>query len=322
MTVAQRQHRFRVAFAFALVYVFWGSTYLGIRIAVEHIGPELMTGIRFLIAGVVMLAACALTGRRIAISGRDLVRQGIIGVLLLSISNVVLSWSEQYVRTGLASLIVASIPIWFLVLDTWVLRGDRLSRRGMIGLALGVVGLVVLLWPRLTAAPAANNHIELLASLALVGASFVWAAGSVLSRRWQGGVDAFAATGWQMTIAGAVNLGMAFLLGEPARSTWAWQSVTAVAYLVVFGSWVGYSAYIWLLANVPTSKVGTYAYVNPVIAVFLGWLFLKERVDGYILAGTAIIIVAVALATSAKIKPRGAVEEKEPVLPACEQLGD
>src|SRR5215470_7745803 len=122
MTASQRHHRWMVVLAFGLVYVFWGSTYLGIRIAIEHIGPELMTGVRFPIAGIIMLAACALTGRRVAITGRDFVRQGIIGVLLLSVSNVVLAWAEQYMRTGLASLLVASIPIWFLVLDTWVFR--------------------------------------------------------------------------------------------------------------------------------------------------------------------------------------------------------
>ena len=307
--------------AFALVYVFWGSTYLGIRIAVEHVPPELMTGARFLVAGIGMLLACVLTGRRIAITGRDLWRQAIIGLLLLSISNVGLSWAEQYVRTGLASLIIASVPIWFLVLDTWVLRGDHVTPRGLLGLALGVAGIVVLIWPRLWSSSGHGNRMELLGSVVLVGSSLVWAIGSVLSRRWQGKVDAFAATGWQMSIAGTVNLGMAFLLGEPARATWTWSSVAAIVYLIVFGSWVGYSAYIWLLHNVPTSKVGTYAYVNPVIAVFLGWLFLNEKVDGYIVAGTVIIIAAVALATTAKVKPRGEPEH-EPELPACEAGAD
>src|ERR1700739_4290382 len=120
MTAAEH-HRFRVAAAFGLVYVFWGSTYLGIRIAIEHIPPELMTGVRFPIAGIIMLAAAVLSGRRIGMSGRDFIQQGIIGVLLLSVSNVVLSWAELYVRTGVASLIVASVPIWFLVIDTWLL---------------------------------------------------------------------------------------------------------------------------------------------------------------------------------------------------------
>ncbi len=321
MTAAERRHRFRVAFAFGLVYVFWGSTYLGIRIAVEHFGPMLLTGIRFLIAGVVMLAVCALTGRGIRVTRGQLIRHGVVGILLLSIANAVLSWAEQYVRTGLASLIVSSVPIWFLVIDTWVLRGDRLSRRGLFGLGLGIVGIIVLLWPKLFASNA-HGQMELFASVCLIGSSLVWSVGSVLSRRWQGGVDPFSATGWQMTVAGALNLIIGLLLGEAAHADLAWQGLAAIAYLVVFGSWVGYSAYIWLLNHVPTSKVGTYAYVNPVIAVFLGWLFLGERVDRYILAGTAIIIVAVALATSAKIKPRAGAVEKQAELPACEQGAD
>jgi drug/metabolite transporter (DMT)-like permease len=320
MTVAERQFRFRVALAFGLVYVFWGSTYLGIRIAVEHIGPELMTGVRFPVAGMIMLAACALAGRRVAISGRELLRQGIIGALLLSVSNVTLAWAEQYIRTGLASLLVASIPVWFLVLDTWILRGERLSARGLVGLALGLVGTVVLLWPKLVA-PTGGRRMELFASVCLICSSFVWAVGSVLSRRWQGRMDAFTATGWQMSIGGFLNLGIAFLVGEPAKAQWTMRGLGAIAYLVVFGSLVGYTAYIWLLKNVPTSKVGTYAYVNPVIAVFLGWYFLGERVDGYIAAGTAIIIVAVALATSAKVKPKVGAEH-EPELPACEAGAD
>jgi len=320
MTASDRQFRFRVALAFGLVYVFWGSTYLGIRIAVEHIGPELMTGVRFPVAGIIMLAACALAGRRIAISGREFLRQGIIGVLLLSVSNVTLAWAEQYIRSGLASLIVASIPVWFLVLDTWILRGERLSARGLVGLALGALGTLVLLWPKLVA-PTGGRRMELFASVCLIASSFVWAVGSVLSRRWQGGIDAFTATGWQMSIGGFLNLGIAFLLGEPAKAQWTMRGLGAIAYLVVFGSLVGYTAYIWLLKNVPTSKVGTYAYVNPVIAVFLGWYFLGERVDGYIAAGTAIIIVAVALATSAKVKPRVGAEH-EPELPACEAGAD
>jgi len=320
MTTTERQFRFRVAVAFGLVYVFWGSTYLGIRIAIEHIGPELMTGVRFPVAGIIMLVACALTGRRVAISGREFVRQGIIGALLLSVSNVTLAWAEQYIRTGLASLLVASIPVWFLVLDTWILRGERLSARGLVGLALGLVGTVVLLWPKLVA-PTGGRRMELFASVCLIASSFVWAVGSVLSRRWQGSMDAFTATGWQMSIGGFLNLGIAFLLGEPAKAQWTMRGLGAIAYLVVFGSLVGYTAYIWLLKNVPTSKVGTYAYVNPVIAVFLGWYFLGERVDGYIMAGTAIIILAVALATSAKVKPQVGAEH-EPELPACEAGAD
>ncbi|MBV9086463.1 MAG: EamA family transporter [Acidobacteria bacterium] len=322
MTTLQRQFRLRVIIAFALVYVLWGSTYLGIAVAVRHIPPELMTGVRFMIAGPVMLAACALSGKRVAISRGDLLRQGVVGILLLSVSNTVLCWAEQYVRSGLASLIIASVPIWFLVLDTWIFRGERLSARGLVGIALGLLGIFVLLWPKLVHPVAGGGHMELVGSISLLGCAGVWAIGSALSRRWQNGVNAFTATAWQMTIAGAVNFLIALATGDAARADWSWQGLAAIGYLIVFGSWVGYTAYIWLLNNVPTSKVGTYAYVNPVIAVFLGWIALHERVDGYVLAGTGIVIIAVALANSAKLKPPVPAVGQRRELAACEQTGD
>jgi drug/metabolite transporter (DMT)-like permease len=318
-----RQHRFRVAFAFALVYVFWGSTYLGIGIAVEQIPPLLMTGTRFLIAGLLMLAWCAISGRRIRVTLAEGVRLGIIGALLLSVANPILARAEVVVPTGLAALIVSMTPLWFLLIDTWMFRGDHLSRRGIMGLLLGIAGIVVLLWPKLR--EMSSNPLDrrvLLAALTLPVASLAWALGSALSKRWQEGIGAFAATGWQMTIAGALNLTLAFALREPARAHWTASGIGAIAYLIVFGSWVGYSAYIWLLQNVPMPKVATYAYVNPVVAVFLGWLVLHETVDAYILTGSVIIVAAVALVTSAKIKTKAGAEAAAAQLPAVEGTGD
>lgn len=313
-----RQHRFRILLAFALVYVFWGSTYLGIRIGVEHIPPMLMTGTRFFTAGVVMLAWCALNGRKIAVSGSELLRLSVIGALLLSVANPVLAHAEEIVPTGLAALLVSVTPLWFLIIDSWIFRGDHLSRRGMIGLPLGLSGIVVLLWPKLQQmSSSALDRRVLLTSITLMGGSLAWALGSALSKRWQSGIDPFSATGWQMAVAGAINLGMAGVLGDYQRAHWTASGIGAIAYLIVFGSWVGYSAYIWLLQNVPMPKVATYAYVNPVVAVFLGWLVLHERVDAYILAGSAIIVAGVALVTSAKVKSKAGLVEAEPV-PAVE----
>jgi drug/metabolite transporter (DMT)-like permease len=318
-----RQHRFRVAVAFALVYIFWGSTYLGIGIAVEHIPPLLMTGTRFLTAGLLMLAWCAISGRRIRVTVAEGVRLGIIGVLLLSVANPVLARAEEIVPTGLAALIVSMTPLWFLLIDTWMFRGDHVSRRGMTGLLLGIAGIVVLLWPKLRAMSSSPmDRRVLLAALTLPLASFSWALGSALSKRWQEGIDAFTATGWQMAIAGALNLCLALALGDPGRARWTLQGIAAIAYLIVFGSWVGYSAYIWLLQNVPMPKVATYAYVNPVVAVFLGWLVLHETVDRYILAGSAIIVGAVALVTSAKVRSKAGVAVAAAELPAVEGTGD
>ncbi|HEY1656933.1 MAG TPA: EamA family transporter [Candidatus Sulfotelmatobacter sp.] len=300
--------RFAVILAFGLVYLLWGSTYLAIDIAVQSIPPALMCGVRFLIAGVVMLAVCALTGRTIWYSPRQLALAAIVGILLLMGGNLTLSWAELSVPTGLAALIISVTPLWFLVLDSLLLGHHRISGRGKLGLALGIVGLFVLFWPELHSTNVLGRR-EFWSALSLLGGSFSWALGSVLSKRWQSGMDGFSATGWQVTAAGIANLLFALVAGDLSHVTWTTRSVGAVLYLIVCGSWIGYTAYIWLLAHVPTSKVSTYAYVNPVVAVFLGWFILNEKVDRFILLGSAIVVLSVILVTSAKVERKDTDDE-------------
>ena len=317
MTQAQRQQRLAIVLAFALVYFFWGSTYLAIDIAVERIPPALMCGLRFIIAGVFMLSFCGLRGRKVLYRQAQLGQMAIVGVLLLMGGNLTLSYAEKYVASGLAALIVAITPLWFLVLDSLLLGDHHIDLRGRIGLGLGIVGLIVLLWPNL-AATSALGRVQLWASVSLVGGSFSWALGSVLAKKWKSPeVDPFSATAWQMIAAGMANFLAAFVLGDISRAVWTFRGLSAVLYLVVCGSWIGYTAYIWLLGHVPTSKVSTYAYVNPVVAVFLGWLVLHERVDAYILAGSAVVVASVALVTSARVKEKTVAEE----MPAVEATG-
>jgi drug/metabolite transporter (DMT)-like permease len=263
-----------------------------------------------------MLAVCAATGRTIWYSARQTALASVVGILLLMGGNLTLSWAELTVPSGLAALIVAVTPLWFLVLDSLLLGHHRISWRGKAGLAMGIVGLLVLFWPELHSSSALGRR-EFRSSIALLGGSFSWALGSVLSKRWQSGMDVFSATGWQVTAAGIANLLFALLLGDLSRVAWTARGISAVLYLVVCGSWIGYTAYIWLLEHVPTSKVSTYAYVNPVVAVFLGWLILHERVDRYIATGSAIVVLAVILVTSAKVKEKIVVES-----PAVEATGD
>ena len=308
MSRTQSPSRFAVILAFGLVYLFWGSTYLAIDIAVQTIPPALMCGVRFSIAGVVMLAVCAATGRRVWYSARQIALAAVVGILLLMGGNLTLSWAELSVPSGLAALIIAITPLWFLVLDSLLLGHHRISQRGKAGLALGIAGLFVLFWPELHSTSTLGRR-ELWASIALIGGSFLWALGSVLSKRWQSGMDIFSATGWQVTAAGVANFLFAMMVGDFSRVTWTPRGLGAVLYLVVCGSWIGYTAYIWLLEHVPTSKVSTYAYVNPVVAVFLGWLILHERVDRFIVMGSVIVVLSVILVTSAKVKEKGAAEE-------------
>lgn len=318
MTQGQRQLRFSVILAFGLVYFFWGSTYLAIDIAVERIPPALMCGARFLIAGVFMLAFCGLRGRKIRYNLGQLGQMAIVGVLLLVGGNLTLSYAETHIASGLAALIVATTPLWFLVLDTLLPGDHHVSVRGKIGLGLGVAGLIVLLWPQLMATTSFGRE-QLWASLSLQGGSFSWALGSVLAKRWKSSdVDVFSATAWEMVAAGVANLLIALVAGDLSRVVWTSRGVGATLYLVVCGSWIGYTAYIWLLGHVPTSKVATYAYVNPVVAVFLGWLILHEPVGAYILAGSAIVVASVVLVTSSRITTKPAAEE----MPAVESTGD
>lgn len=321
MTQAERQHRFLVALNFGLVYVLWGSTYLAIRVVVEHIPPAMMGATRFLIGGAVMLAWCVVSGRRIRLTRVDFLRVAAIGVLLLVGGNVGVAWAEKTVPSGLTALIVAVVPLWVAIIETWILKGERLLRRGVFGLLTGIAGLLILLWPKL--ASDTVGHGVLVGAGILMFASLSWAIGSILSRRWNLSVDPFSATGWEMLIAGAVALVISLALGDQHTVVWTARGIAAIAYLITAGSLFGLTAYIWLLNHVPTAKVATYAYVNPIVAVFLGWLILHETVDAYTLAGAVVIVASVWLVNTSKV--RKAPEKgktAEPDMVACEGVAD
>lgn len=299
--IEHQQHRFRVALSFGLVYVLWGSTYLAMRVAVSTVPPYAVGSVRYVIAGLLMLLWCALTGRKLRITRYDFVRLLAIGILLLSIANIGVLWAEEYVSSGLAALIVAIVPIWVVVLETSVFRAGKMPARGLLGLALGIGGMLILLWPKI----ASGTHLgrlQLFGSVILVFASLSWALGSILSHRWTLTVDVFTAAAWQMLLGGLVNTAIAGLTGQFSRATWTAPAVWSIAYLVVSGSLLGFTAYIWLLEHVPPPKVATYAYVNPIVAVFLGWLLLHEAVDLFTLIGTVVIIGSVALVNTSKLK--------------------
>lgn len=301
MTHAEHQQRTRIIVAFALLYVLWGSTYLAMRVIVRDVPPYAAGALRYLVSGPLMLAGLALLGRKVRLTFSDFRRLLVIGVLLLSLGNIGVLWGEEYVPSGLASLVVALVPIWVVMIEAWVFRSGRITAQGLFGLALGIGGLLVLLWPRITSG-SHLGRLELIGSAILAGASFFWALGSVFSHRYQLTVDVFVSAAWQMTIAGVVNGAVALVTGQFQKTHWTGTALGAIGYLVIFGSWLGYSAYIYLLEHVPTPKVATYAYVNPIVAVFLGWIVLHEQVDAFMLVGTAIIIASVWLVNTSKLK--------------------
>jgi drug/metabolite transporter (DMT)-like permease len=320
-TTAERQHRFRVALSFALVYVLWGSTYLAMRVAVRDVEPFVIGAARYLISGPIMLAVCALSGRKIGLNLRDALKLLAIGVALLSAGNMGVVWAEKYVPSGLAALVVAIVPIWVVALEAWVFRAGRISGQGIAGLAIGIAGLLVLMWPKITSGTPLGR-LELVGSGILAVGSLAWALGSVLSHRWSLSVDVFTACAWQMTFGGLMNAAIAGLSGQFQHSHWTAPAMWSVAYLVVCGSWIGYTAYIWLLEHVPPPKVATYAYINPIVAVFLGWLLLHETVDSFMLAGTVIIIGAVAIVNTSKLQRPDASLEEVDETPAMSVSGD
>jgi len=293
-----------VALNFALVYVLWGSTYLGIQVVVtEHIPPATMGALRFTIAGSILLAVSALTGRKILLPASALFRLGIIGVLLLTCGNVVLGWAEMYIPSGLAALLIATVPLWMALWARFVFRGEQLTAKAIVGLLLGLLGIVVLVWPKLATQSNGESHMWFGSSIVFVSA-LSWSFGSVLSHQWSPAVetDVFVAAAWQMLIAGLVNTIIAFALGDHHTIVWTQKGVVALIYLIVAGSLIAYTSYIWLLKNVATSKVSTYAYVNPIVAVFLGWLVLGESVDSFVFIGAAVIVASVSLVTTSKVK--------------------
>ncbi len=315
---SESKHRLKIVMAFGLVYVFWGSTYLAIGItSAEGIPPFMMCAMRFLIAGPLMLAACAVSGRNVRISRQEVLRLATIGGLLLVGGNGGLAWAEQYVPTGFAALIIAVTPIWFLVLETFVFRGDRMSRRGLIGVAMGIIGIAILVWPKITHRDALGV-LQLAGSILLLFSSMSWAIGSVFSRKWQMKVDPLVATSWEMIFAGFGHVVLVLITGQLHKASFNRRGVMAVLYLVVFGSWIGYTAYIWLLKHVPTPKVAAYAYVNPIVAVLLGWIVLHERFDRFMLAGSIVIVAAVVLVTTAKLHTGDTPEARGEGLPELE----
>ena len=301
MSPAEQKHRFRVILSFAALYVLWGSTYLAMRVAVRDVPPYVLGTARYLIAGPIMLAVCALIGKKVRITRQDFVRLLTIGVLLLAIGNMGVVWGEVYVASGMTALIVAIVPIWVVAIQAWVFKSGRLQTKGLLGLAMGIGGLLVLLWPKI-ASGTHMGHLELLGTAILAVASLAWAFGSVLSGRWSLSVDVFTSAAWQMTLAGLVNACVAGLTGQFHHVVWTAPAITGILYLVVAGSWMGFTSYIWLLEHVPTTKVSTYAYVNPIVAVFLGWILLHEQVDAFMIVGTVIIIASVALVNTSKVK--------------------
>jgi drug/metabolite transporter (DMT)-like permease len=293
-----------IVLAFAGVYLFWGSTYTAIRIGATEMPALLLAGTRFLVAGALLLAWCRWRGLRLLWPRRTMLLLGLMGLLLLGGGDVGLVYAEQTVPSGLASLVLAVIPLYVALIEMFLPGGEPLPVRGWLGLTLGFAGLAALLWPSLRYA-IAGDSTRLLAIGALLAGALSWTIGSLFSRRTRLPVNSFVAAAWQMLAAGAFNTAAGTLLGQWPGFHVNAAAVGSLAYLITGGSLLGYTGYIYLIEHVPVAKVASYAYVNPVVAVLLGILFLHERPAVEEFAGMAAILVAVFLLTTARVKVRG-----------------
>ena len=295
----------RVLIAFACVYFFWGSTFIAIRYGVQFLPPFALASSRYLISGVLMLAICAFRGLKLRQTPRDFLMLALLGVLMLSGGNMGLVWAEQFLPGGLAALLLACIPLYVALAEALLPRGEALRPQGWLGIAIGFGGLAVLLWPSLHqgsgGAPHAGHHQLLGSAVALAGGLF-WAVGSILSRRTRLAAGPFVAAAWEMLFGGIFNFGFMLAAGGTFRVRWPAPAIMAIIWLVIFGSLVGYTAYIYLLEHVPVAKVATYAYVNPIVAVALGAVVLGERLVPIEYVGMAAILAAVYLVTSSRLR--------------------
>lgn len=293
---------------FITIYLLWGSTYLGIKIAVETLPPFLMASARFFVAGIILASWIACT-RPFRATRRQWIDNSIIGALLLLGGNGMVSWSEQKIPSGIATLIVSLGPLFIVLLDWAVLRFSRDKTRGsrptlatFAGVGLGIVGLVVLVGPRWGEGSAQLDPWRV---GGLVLACFSWSIGSIYTRYARTPAEPFTAAAIQM-IAGS---GWLFVVSLLMREPWNFdpafisnRSLFAWLYLIIAGSLIGFTTFVWLMKHSTPARVSTYAYVNPIVAVFLGWMFANEPVGARMFIAASIIIAGVAIITASKNK--------------------
>lgn len=291
------------AIAFAVIYLIWGSTYLGIRIAVRTLPPLLMAGCRFVLAGSVLYAILRLRGVR-APTRSQWLRAAAAGVAMLTVGNGLVTWVEQRVPSNLAALMIAAVPLFSAVLDWLRPAGKRPRPRTFAGIALGAMGMMLLMAGR---SSAGAQTVSVLGLAALLLSGFAWAAGSLYARYAAVHPQPLMVAAQEMLAGGGVLLLLALARGEPARMSRAaliGPSVVAFAYLTVMGSLVAFSAFGWLVKVSTPARLSTTAYVNPVVAVVLGWALLGETLSAPALGGAALIVGAVAVMSLPGRKPR------------------
>jgi drug/metabolite transporter (DMT)-like permease len=299
----------KVMTAFIAVCILWGSTYLAIRIGVSAFPPELFAGIRFFIAGSLMLIFARLRGLEFPTDLSSIKNQSIVGLFLLLGGNGLVVWAEQWVHSGIAALLVATSPLFMAVIESFIPGRPRIEFKGWLGLLIGFSGVVILVL-----SSSGVGSINVKGAILLLAASFLWATGSVYSKGFKPAGSMIVNIGIQMLTGGIALLILGISLGELPRVSISLKGIGALIYLIVFGSLLGYTSYIYVLEKWPAAKAGTYAYINPPVAVLLGTLILKEPFTLTVLFATAVILSGVLMVQLSKIKStdKAVIKEEDP----------
>jgi drug/metabolite transporter (DMT)-like permease len=281
----------RAYLAWIAICIIWGTTYLFIRVGVETIPPMLFAGFRWIIAGTILITILRLTGKQFPKKG-DLIHIAIIGIALLGFGNGLVVVGEQWIESGLAALLIATTPFWMVGTESFLPAGPKLNWMVITGLIVGSLGVGLIFGGNL-------KYIfetkYLVGVLCILGAEIAWSSGSVYSKYKKINVHPLMSASVQMLIAGTLQVILGAVLGEFTGLHFAQSGLISLAYLVVIGSIFGYGSYIYAIDHLPLSLVSTYAYVNPIIALFLGWIFLDEQINIFIIAASVVIIAGVIL---------------------------
>jgi drug/metabolite transporter (DMT)-like permease len=287
--------------AWVLVCLIWGTVYLAIRVALESFPVALLAGFRWTAAGVLLAAVLPLVGERMP-PIRTWGPIALTGFLMVVIGNGGVVWAQQYVASGLAAVLVATVPFWSIVVEAFLPRRERVTRTTLVGLFIGFLGIVVLVWPELTLGEQ-DGRWFVYGAIALQLSMLGWAVGTSYTKRNRASETPLGSAAVQMLLSGLVFMAIGTALGEWRALTFTTRTIGAMVYLVIVGSLIGFTAYVYALKHLPITTVSLYAYANPVIAVLLGALLLDEPVNLRTAAASALVLAGVA-ATSLRLGPR------------------
>jgi drug/metabolite transporter (DMT)-like permease len=290
--------RVQMAFAIASVYILWGSTFVAIRYVAQMLHPAFISGLRYVIASAISMTYLLLRRHSIRLSRREWWQVALLGLVMFTTNTTLINYGSKVLSAGLTALFIASIPIFITLLEAALPGGSSMNKMGWAGTFTGFAGLALLTSRSIRGQSLSSANA--LACAALMIAAIAWAVGSVLSQRMSMKASPLVSSTWQMLIAGSINMLIGVICGGLRSSHWTRGAWLATLYLAIFGSLAGYTSYMFLLRNVRLSTVATYAYVNPIVAVLLGWALLHETLHGSEWLGMGIVLVSVAVVIASK----------------------